>query len=362
MLLIKLLKKYLTRFSLLILFFLNISCSFSPGMSPTSMESSDIYENLDLNFYNIEDIDLSSLPSHEQKYRENENNLSEVILNNEYRYLIGSGDLLEIKVTDIDEINGEFLVDSQGMITLPYAGNILIKDKTKQEGESFLKEILSEYYQDPEISINIKEYNSRFVYVTGEIANPQSILLTDKKLSIVDAILSTGYLKDQKTFDKKALLRRNEVIYSIDLYRLFNEIDTDLNLFLREDDVLHIQQKSEDVVHVFGEAGQGVYPLFQNSSLTSLLSNAKINQITANTAKIYVIREDLENSLKGNVYRLDASNPNSLIFANNFNLLAGDVIFVSPSEIVRWNRVISLITPQSGIFTTRQDIRSSLEE
>ena len=200
-----------------------------------------------------------------------------------------------------------------------------------------------------------------YVYVTGEITKPQSILLTDKKLSLVDAILDSGYIKDQKSFDKKALLKRKGVIYVIDLYSLLNEVNDELNIFLQEEDILHIQKKSEDTVYVFGEAGQGTYPLYNNSSLTKLLTNAKINQVTADTDKIYVIRESLTSPMEGDVYQLKAKNPNTLLLANQFNLLPGDVIFVSPANIVRWNRVISLITPQSGIFTTYKDINATLE-
>ena len=44
--------------------------------------------------------------------------------------------------------------------------------------------------------------------------------------------------------------------------------------------------------------------------------------------------------MEGDIYQLKAKNPNTLLLANQFNLLPGDVIFVSPANIVRWNRVI----------------------
>ena len=351
-----LLKKYSDKFLLITIFILNLGCSFSPGMSPSSIEQGKLFDKLDLTFYNIENINFDELPRQEEKYSINTENLNNLIQNNEYRYLLGSGDIIEIKTPDIDELNSDYTIDSEGMINIPYAGNVLIRDFTKNEAEIYIAEILKEYYQDPILSINIKEYKSRYAYITGEISKPQSILLTEKQVSLVDAILDSGYLKDQKTDDKKALLKRDNIIYSIDLFKLFNEINTDLNIYLREEDILHIQRKNEDVIYVFGETGQGVYPLYQNPNLTVLLSNSKINQVTANTSKIYVIRENLKTPLTGSIYKLDASNPSALIYANNFNLISGDVIFVSPSEIVRWNRVISLITPQSGIFTTYDDI------
>jgi polysaccharide export outer membrane protein len=358
--LIKLLIKFFLKLNLLTLLFIS-SCAFSPGMSPKLIEEENIYNNLKLNFYDIEDINLNTLPKYSEKYKNDQRNLEEIISNNEYRYLIGPGDKIKITLTDIEDINGEYVIDSDGLITLPYAGKVNVVDQTKNQVQEYLKSVLDEYYQEPEVIVEILEYNSRYVYITGEITKPQSILLTDKKLSIVDAILNSGYIKDQKSFDKKALLKRKGTIYVIDLYSLLNEVNDDLNIFLQEEDILHIQKKSEDTVYVFGEAGQGTYPLFSNSSLTKILTNAKINQVTADTNKIYVIRESLTSPMEGDVYQLKAKNPNTLLLANQFNLLPGDVIFVSPANIVRWNRVISLITPQSGIFTTYKDINATLE-
>lgn len=348
-------QKFLSKFLILFLIFLN-GCALSPGMSTYTMEEIEDISNFNLNFIDSKNIDFSKLPSQPEKNIINENNLTNLIANNQYRYLLGQNDTISISVTDIDDINGEFTIDDQGAITLPYAGKIIISNLTKNEAENFIKESLSYYYQEPEVIITIKEFKSRYVYITGEIAKPQSILLTEKKLSLTDAIIDSGYIKDQKSFDKKALLKRNEKIYIIDLYKLFNEIDIKYNIFLREDDIVHIQKKSEDKIHVFGEAKQGTYSLYDNPNLTRLLSNANINQVTADLDRVYVIREDLSQPYTGNIYEFKLKNPNFLLLANKFNLLNEDVIFVSPAPIVRWNRVISLITPQSGIFKTYDDI------
>ena len=42
--------------------------------------------------------------------------------------------------------------------------------------------------------------------------------------------MRAGYVKDQKTYNKKALLRRGNEVYDIDLYQLLNLNKTELNL------------------------------------------------------------------------------------------------------------------------------------
>jgi len=70
-------------------------------MSPKLIEDEDVYNNLKLNFYDIEDINLNTLPKHSEKYRDDQKKLEEIIANNEYRYLIGPGDKIKITLTDI---------------------------------------------------------------------------------------------------------------------------------------------------------------------------------------------------------------------------------------------------------------------
>ena len=342
-----------------ILLFIFVSCSFSPGMNP-NIQNNIPFDQIDLTFHEINSMDLSQLPSQSQKYQEDQSKLQALIDNNEYRYIIGNGDVLTLNVTDIGELNADYTVDGSGTISLPYAEKVKLAGLTTIEAENLITEALENFYQQPQVSLNIKEFKSSVAYITGEISKPTSILLTEKKVSLLDAIIDAGYIKDQKTFDKKALLRRKGEIYSIDLYSLLSEVNSELNIFLQEDDIIHIQRKNEDQIYVFGEGTQGTYSLFQNSDLTKLLSNAKVNQLTASADKIYVIREDLQSPLKADVYQLNAKNPAALLIANKFPLLPQDIIFISPSEIVRWNRVISLITPQSGLFNTYTDANETL--
>ena len=80
------------------------------------------------------------------------------------------------------------------------------------------------------------------------------------------------------------------------------------------------------------------------------MANAGISQLTANAKKVFVIREDLEKFLHVDIYRLNISNPVSLIAGRNFYLQPSDIVFLPPKAIVKWNRVVSLLTPSSDLF------------
>ena len=78
-----------------------------------------------------------------------------------------------------------------------------------------------------------------------------------------------------------------------------------------------------------------------------------VDLASANTAELYVLRgqpvrdEDSGEvlGLRPQVFRLDAREAPALLFADGFELEPRDVVFVSASPLVRFNRVVAQYTP-----------------
>jgi polysaccharide biosynthesis/export protein len=51
------------------------------------------------------------------------------------------------------------------------------------------------------------------------------------------------------------------------------------------------------------------------------------------------------------VYHLDAKSPAAFAVADRFRLRAGDVVWVGPAGVTRWNRFLSQLLPLSGIIS-----------
>ena len=115
--------------------------------------------------------------------------------------------------------------------------------------------------------------------------------------------------------------------------------------------------RNSDALHIFGEVTRpGVYFPNTNYSLTELISTAGLNSLTANASKVYVIREDYDSFLKINVFKLDIKNPINLVLGKRFVLHPKDIIFIPPTALVKWNRVISLLLPQTDLFSSYNPI------
>ena len=115
--------------------------------------------------------------------------------------------------------------------------------------------------------------------------------------------------------------------------------------------------RNSDAIHVFGEVSKpGVYFPNLDYSLTELISTSGLNQLTSNAKKVYVIREKFKTFLEVDVFQLDIRNPVNLIAGRKFKLQAKDIVFVPPTEIVKWNRTISLLLPQTDLFSSYNPI------
>ena len=306
-----------------------------------------------LKFYNINKMNTALLPRFDDIKKKKDQNLSKLMKDNKYYYSIGSGDVINIAITDLDDIDGSYTISPDGDVTIPYVGQVMINDKTKEEAQAFINNVLKTYYQEPETIVKIEQYNSAFVYVTGAINRPLSILLSEQPLKILDALIKAGYIKDQKSYIKTALLRRGSEVFEIDLYELLNKNNTDLDIYLRKDDVLHVSESDTDQAYAFGEfTTSGPISVYRDLTLTELLATKGINKATAKTKNIYVLREDLTKFLHVDIYTINLNNPAAFIAANNFYILPNDIVFIPQTKLVKWNNVISLLTPSETLFKT----------
>jgi polysaccharide export outer membrane protein len=343
------------------LFFLILfisGCTNSTGFKsePTNKDPKKIgleQRGVTLKFHDLNNINTASLPKFEEIKKNIDKKIVKLVKENKYYYSIGSGDVINIKITDIDDIDGSYTISPNGDVTIPYVGQVVIDGKTKEEAQAFINDVLKTFYQEPETIVKIEQYNSAYVYITGAINRPLSILLSEQPLKLLDALIKAGYVKDQKSYVKTALLRRGSEVYEIDLYELLNKNNTDLDIYLRKDDVLHVSESDTDQAYAFGEfTTSGPISVYKDLTLTELLATKGINKATAKTKNIYVMREDTSKFLYVDIYKINLNNPAAFLVANNFYILPNDIVFIPQTKLVKWNNVISLLTPSETLFKT----------
>jgi len=362
------LRKYLSFFFIL-LFLLN-SCVSSPGIkkNPSSKKNNKkiLASNYSIDDVGINIIKINSLTENEiNEYNKNfieeidykVNNFSE-IYNYKYEYILGPADSISLDLTDTDDLDGSYLIDQNGMIDLPYIGKVKLDNLTLNEAQNILMQVIKSFYQNADLQIEIVEFNSSKVYVVGAVRNQITINLDQKPIKLIEAAIQANFNPSaaDKLYGTKGFLRRDNELYKINLSNAFKSIDEKENFYLKKEDVIFIDRNS-DAIHVFGEVSNpGVYFPNIDYSLTELISTTGLNQLTANAKKVFVIREKYNSFLEVDVFQLDIRNPVNLIAGRKFMLKEKDIIFIPPAEIVKWNRTISLLIPQTDLFKSYNPI------
>jgi len=108
------------------------------------------------------------------------------------RYLIGPQDLLKITVLDEAELTNNYRVDSDGYITFPYIGRVLASGLNSGDLEDRIKNLLApEYIKNPQVRVEIDQYKSQSVMVSGEVRQPGKIPMTGA-MTVLEALAAAG--------------------------------------------------------------------------------------------------------------------------------------------------------------------------
>jgi protein involved in polysaccharide export with SLBB domain len=105
---------------------------------------------------------------------------------------VGVDDTFEVRVFSEPDLSAIYRVAADGTIDFPLAGRIRVAGLRTGEIQAKLTERLREgYIKDPQVSVLMKEWNSRNVSVLGQVQKPGPVAYRPR-MTIVDAIALAG--------------------------------------------------------------------------------------------------------------------------------------------------------------------------
>ncbi len=107
-------------------------------------------------------------------------------------YTLGKEDVLDIVVRNQPEFSGLFVIGPDGKIQYSFVGDIQAEGLTKEELKQVLIEKLDKFVKFPVVSVAIAEYNSKTVYILGEVFRPGRYPLKGDSISLRDAVIEAG--------------------------------------------------------------------------------------------------------------------------------------------------------------------------
>jgi polysaccharide export outer membrane protein len=123
-------------------------------------------------------------------------------------YVIGPEDVLGVVYWRDKDMTGDVAVRPDGKISLPLLNDVQAAGMTPAQLRDRLVDASKQYFEDPSITVVVKQMNSRKVFITGEVGKPGPYPLVGPT-TVLQLISIAGGLREYAE-SKKILIVRNE--------------------------------------------------------------------------------------------------------------------------------------------------------
>ena len=230
-------------------------------------------------------------------------------------YEVGAGDVLEINVFGNDDLSRVPTVQTNGAVSLPLLGEVQVSGLTIAEVKRKVTNLLAkDYLINPQVEVKVKEYQSQYISVVGEVNNPGRKPIRGR-MRLLDALIESGGFKATSSGDvmitrtdgsfddgKKAITVRISASATI-------QDQINLELRLKNGDIISALPKA--FVTVDGEVNRpGRYAIESDLTVTGAVSlaggrtrfgssGAKVRRIDPQTGRVSIIEVDIKDVQNG---------------------------------------------------------------
>ncbi len=155
-------------------------------------------------------------------------------------YTLGPGDVLGIKVYNVENISGTYSVRYDGFVDFPYVGRVPAAGVSLAGFNDDLQSRLGELYFEPEVIAEVQEYKSCRVYVLGEVNNP-GLHNYEARATLLDVIAAAGGYKASAARASTMVVRAygdDAAVARIDMEQVIDEGAVALNIPIEKGDII----------------------------------------------------------------------------------------------------------------------------
>jgi protein involved in polysaccharide export with SLBB domain len=157
-------------------------------------------------------------------------------------YRIAPNDIIVIDVFGEKDLSKEFRVSGTGTINYYFLGEVTVAGKTTSEvREALTADLNRDYLVDPQVTVDVKEYRVREVFVNGQVNKPGAIPLTgEQELNILGALSRAGGFTPRASENKIKFTRpgQRERNFTFDQLK-----DPRNNIILMPGDIIEVGDK-----------------------------------------------------------------------------------------------------------------------
>jgi polysaccharide biosynthesis/export protein len=230
-------------------------------------------------------------------------------------YEVGPGDVLEVNVFGNDDLSRMPTVQTDGAISLPLLGEVQVAGLTVGEVQRKITSLLAkDYLVNPQVEVKVREYQSQYVSVVGEVNSPGRKPIRGR-MRLIDALVESGGFKPSASAE--VLITRVDGTFDGDKRSMMVRISgaataqdaVNLELPLRNGDIITALPKA--FVTVDGEVNKpGRYAIESDLTVTGAVSLAggltrfgsndvKVRRVDPQSGKVSIIPVDLKDVRNG---------------------------------------------------------------
>ncbi|MFQ3675265.1 MAG: polysaccharide biosynthesis/export family protein [Endomicrobiia bacterium] len=267
-----------------------------------------------------------------------------IVSQEEQNYVITSGDIIYIYVTPSEELSRESIVNADGMITFPLIGAVKASGLTVKELSTVLEKALSVYITDPKVTITMKSFSKKQIFIMGEIRQSGGYQYKEG-MKLLDLITTAGGFTNFAGTKNIKIYRgekdKRQTI-TVNLEEIMKTGDTTKDFVLRPGDIVEVPRQPKTVSVIGAVNSPGNFDWYEGINLLEAISLAKGQTDFASLGAIKIFRGttqqqkmlvvNLNNILKGDL-------------KNNLVLEPGDIIVIPRKPLVASQWFVNTVLP-----------------
>lgn len=298
--------------------------------------------------------------------------------------IVGVGDVLSITLFEAGQ-GGLFSsdygarvaftqrVDSDGTITVPYAGRVRAGGQSPQAVERSIVSALEGRAIQPQALVQITETVERSYVVNGEVGAPGRKPITSAGDRILDAIAGAGGSR-QAPYETRVTLQRGSSQGSAIMKDMIDNPPE--NVFVQAGDRIYVTRDPEVFLAFGAVPAPGPIPFgIEKLSLLEAVGKAGgLIDSRSDPGAFFVFRyepesavRELQPDFKGGmgpkvpvVYRVNLRDPRAYFYAKGFTLRDRDVLYVANSALSELQKFLQIVGSVRAAVQTVQTVDSAV--
>jgi polysaccharide export outer membrane protein len=274
-------------------------------------------------------------------------------------YLIETGDVLGVTVFPADELSREVIVQSDGNVPFPLIGRAKAKGLTTKQLETEMAKSLGRYIAHPTVTIAVKQFSKRQLFITGEVRSVGTFTYKNK-LRLLEFISSVGGFtesanrKEIKVYRGTADKRQT---FNVDLEEVIRSGNFANDFPLEPGDIVEVPQGRARIAVLGDVRNPGYYDYRDNLHLVELISLAGGFTDTAELKKVRILHASGVNEQKAQNVNLKEILSGK---TKDFAVQNGDTVYVPKGNIANANWFITNILPWVSLVSLVLVIRGGI--